>query len=154
MYAEFVKTRERYQKVVTKPVAMVIAALRVMREAKSVRLRWNGKERDVALLFVGNSRYEPSGFAPSMRPWLDDGLLDVRILEYRNGWQRLKVLGCILTGKLARSGAYHEMKVPRLTLESVDGPITVTRDGEVGERTQRLDLRVDYQGLTVFAPRV
>lgn len=152
-YTTFVRIRERYQKAMPKPAAMVLASLAILRRRSSVTLTWEGRTREVALAFFGNSRYLPSGFAPAARPWMDDGLIDIRLLERRQGLAMVWPMICLVTGQLARSGAYHEMAVPRMRLAS-DRPLTVARDGELGEATETLDLRSDFRALTVYSPLV
>ena len=46
-----------------------------------VRITYDNKTLQTSLFFLGNSIYLPSGFAPSRRTRMDDGLIDVRILE-------------------------------------------------------------------------
>lgn len=62
------------------------------------------------------------------------------------------MLGAFLTGQLARNKRYHELSAADLSVEVLSGPTRVARDGELGEFTDRLDIRVDRRALTVFRP--
>lgn len=150
-YTQFVRIRERLQASMPKPLAMIVASLVTLRRGRSVRLSWNGMDKDISLAFFGNAQYLPPGFAPAARPRIDDGLIDVRLLEERRGLKLLWIIACVAVGRLRGSGAYWELSVPELTLHA-DRPVTIARDGELGERTTELRLHVDPQALTVLSP--
>ena len=107
---------------------------------------------DASLFLVGNSIYQPTGFLPTRRVRLDDGLLDVRILETGHRWATLRLLGSLAVGRLERSHLYHEMQVPEFRFTAVDGPVAVSHDGEVEESYDHAEFRVDYRALKVFRP--
>jgi diacylglycerol kinase family enzyme len=69
-----------------------------------------------ALFFLGNSTYLLAGFAPTRRKRLDDGLIDVRILETGRSLSKLRVMTSIMFGRLARSPLYHEHHGGRVQL--------------------------------------
>lgn len=149
-YSDFVAARERVEKVVGKPLAACYAALRTMRTRTSVTLRIDGRTHRATLVFIGNCRYQPSGFAPAFRDRLDDGLLDVRILDLPRGRGRLSVLAALATGRLAENRHYHQYTGAELTIELVSGPAQVARDGELGEDCDELRLRAVRRALTVY----
>ena len=60
---------------------MVVALWGVLRHSQPVDLELDGERRKVWMIFIGNCRYEPSGFTPSWRERLDDGELDIRIID-------------------------------------------------------------------------
>ena len=97
-----------------------------------VRIQYDNKTLQTSLFFVGNSVYLPSGFAPSRRTQMDDGLLDVRILETGRRFGRLRILVALALGRLTRSPLYHEMRVPEFAFTAVDGPTVLAHDGEIG----------------------
>ena len=80
-YPEFVRTRERLERKIGKPPAAAYAMLRTLRHEEPVRIRYDNKTLQTSLFFLGNSTYLPSGFAPAQRNRIDDGLIDVRMLE-------------------------------------------------------------------------
>lgn len=105
-----------------------------------------------SLFFLGNSVYLPSGFAPSRRGRLDDGLIDVRILETGRPFARLRIVTALALGRLTRSPLYHEMRVPEFRFKAVDGPTPLAHDGEVEMVLDEATFSVRYRGLPVFRP--
>ena len=151
-YPNFVRTRERLEHRIGKPLAGLYAMVRTLQRDQPVRIRYDGKTLQTSLLFLGNSVYLPSGFAPARRTRLDDGLIDVRILETGRPLAVWRILGALALGRLARSPLYHELRVPEFTVESVDGPTRVARDGEAGEECRRAHFAVRYRALSVYQP--
>ena len=152
-YPKFVRTREKLEHRVSKPVASVIAMIQTLRYDKPVRIRYDNKTIETSLFFLGNSTYIPSGFAPSRRTRMDDGLIDVRILETGPRLARLRILAALMLGRLERSKLYHERQAPEFTFTSLDGPIAIAHDGEVGSAHETASFSVRYRALPVFRPR-
>ena len=151
-YPLFVKTREKLEKKVGKPLAGVYAMLHTLRHDTPVRIRYDNKTLQTSLFFVGNSIYLPPGFAPSRRTRMDDGLIDVRFLETGRKFARTRILGALAFGRLPRSPLYHELQVPEFTFESLDGPIPIAHDGEIGHEFESVHFTSQYRGLPVFRP--
>ncbi|WP_197382902.1 bifunctional phosphatase PAP2/diacylglycerol kinase family protein [Mycolicibacterium mengxianglii] len=151
-YPMFVQTREKYERRVGKPLAGIYAMLYTLRHATPVRIRYDNKTIQTSLSFIGNSVYLPSGFAPARRTRMDDGLIDVRLLETGKRLSRTRILLALSLGRLTRSPLYHEMQVPEFTFESLDGPIPVARDGEVGDEFDKVRFTARYRALPVFRP--
>lgn len=149
-YSSFVERRQRNERRIGKPLAAAYAALRTMRTATGLRLRADDTLRLATFVFIGNGRYQPSGFVPSFRERLDEGLLDVRILDLPHGIGRLGVLAALATGQLGRNRHYHETTASELTIELLSGADRLARDGELGEQADTLRLRVDRRALTVY----
>jgi membrane-associated phospholipid phosphatase len=105
-----------------------------------------------SLFFVGNSLYLPSGFAPAIRTRMDDGLIDVRILETGRRLARTRILTALVLGRLVRSPLYHETQVPEFSFAAVDGPTVIAHDGEVGEEYDEASFTAQYRVLPVFRP--
>lgn len=157
VYTDFVTIRERYEHRVGKPFAAVIAAARTLGVAKAVRLRvrdLDGETVDArfSLLFRGNGRYEPRGFAPMHRASVDDGRLDLRLLGVSRRTSRARVILDLFSGRIERNRRYQQYSDAEYHLELPDGPYRIARDGELGEQIDRLDARVLPRALTVIAP--
>jgi undecaprenyl-diphosphatase len=152
-YPRFVRTRERLEHSIGKPLAAAYAMLHTLLHEKPVRICFDNKTVQTSLFFVGNSTYQPSGFAPAQRNRIDDGLIDVRILETGHRLSKLRIMTALMLGRLQRSRLYHEVHVPQFSFTCVDGPTAVAHDGEVSGRYQHVDLRVRYRELSVFGPR-
>ncbi|OMC28979.1 phosphoesterase [Mycobacterium sp. GA-1841] len=151
-YPRYVRTREKLEHRLGKRLAAVYALYLTLRRDKPVRIRYDDKTLETSLFFLGNSTYIPSGFAPSQRPRLDDGLLDVRILEAGRRFSRVRLATAVALGRLERSPLYHELRVPQFSFVAVDGPTTVAHDGEVGEALSEASFSVRYRALPVFRP--
>lgn len=162
-YTDFVSIRERYEHRIGKPLAALLAGVRTLRRRKSLLVRIDGVEKRVSLFFLGNGRYRPRGFAPLLRDDLDDGLIDLRMLDTSSRLARLSVLFAVLTGQLEHDRRYSERAVSEVTIELPDGPVRIARDGELGESSDRLHVRVASRradrlptpqrpGLTMYLP--
>lgn len=156
-YTDFVSIREKYERKIGKPLAAVVAAIRTLGVAKAVRVRvddLDGEKRDArfSLLFIGNGRYEPRGFAPVHRATLDDGKLDLRVLGVTRVRSRLRVFLDLFTGRIADNRRYQQYSDAEYDLELPDGPYRIARDGELGEEISRLSARVLPRALTVIVP--
>ncbi|BBZ79121.1 phosphoesterase [Mycolicibacterium anyangense] len=151
-YPQFVRTREKLEHKIGKPLAGLYAMLHTLRSEKPVRIRYDNKTLETSLFFLGNSVYLPSGFAPARRTRMDDGLIDIRILETGRRLSRLRILAALALGRLERSPLYHEMQVPEFSFEAVDGPTPIARDGEVGSTYDKASFTARYRVLPVFRP--
>ena len=151
-YPQFVRTREKLEHRIGKPLAGVYALFHTLRRSQPVRITYDNKTLQTSLFFLGNSTYLPSGFAPSIRTRMDDGLIDVRILETGRPFSRVRSLTSLALGRLERSPLYHELRVPEFSFAAVDGPTVVARDGEVGSEYGKATFSVRYRALPVFRP--
>ncbi len=150
-YPRFVRTRERLERKIGKPAAAAYAMLHTMRHEEPVRIRFDNKTMQTSLFFLGNSTYSPSGFAPAQRNRLDDGLIDVRILEIGPRLSKIRVMTALMLGRLERSRLYHEYHVPEFGFSCVDGPTHVAHDGDVDGLYDRATFAVRYRVLPVFS---
>jgi diacylglycerol kinase family enzyme/membrane-associated phospholipid phosphatase len=151
-YPTFVQTRERLEHKISKPLATLYATMHTLRRGVPVRIQYDNKTVQTSLFFIGNSTYLPSGFAPSRRTRIDDGLIDVRILETGRRLARLRIMAALVLGRLERSPLYHERQVPEFTFKTLDGPTPIAHDGEVGAEHEAVSFSVKYRALTVFCP--
>jgi undecaprenyl-diphosphatase len=151
-YPTFVQTRERLEHKIGKPLAGLYAMLHTLERDEPVRITYDNKTLQTSLFFIGNSTYLPSGFAPSRRTRMDDGLLDVRILETGRRFSTVRIVAALALGRLERSPLYHELRVPEFTFKSMDGPTVLAHDGEVGTEVTEASFNVRYRVLPVFRP--
>lgn len=130
-YSELVDERERLESRLGKWPAMIVALVRVLRRGRRFEIALDGDERTVWMVFFGNSAYEPAGFAPSTRPDLVDGLLDVRLVDASRPLSRARLIAALLLGALARSRVYERRLVNRVTVRCDDSEGTrLAADGE------------------------
>ena len=151
-YPRFVRIRERLEHKIGKPLAGLYAMFHTLRRDQPVRITYDNKTLQTSLVFIGNSTYLPSGFAPSRRTKMDDGLIDVRILETGRRLSTLRIVSSLALGRLERSPLYHEMRVPEFAFSAVDGPTVLAHDGEIGTRCTEASFSVNYRALPVFRP--
>jgi diacylglycerol kinase family enzyme len=154
LYPELVGQRERLAERWGKWPGAAVALLRVLRTATPIELSVNGRPRRLWLLFVGNGRYVPEGFAPAFRPRLDDALLDLRLVDGDHTLARTRVIASALVGGLRRSRVYSAEQVPWVQLEGLTGADTLAYDGEVVPTPDRLRLEKEDRALIVYRPAV
>ncbi|CAJ1586191.1 bifunctional phosphatase PAP2/diacylglycerol kinase family protein [[Mycobacterium] wendilense] len=150
-YPLFVQTREKLERRLGKKVAGAYAMLHTLRHGEPVQISYDNKTLQTSLFFLGNSVYLPTGFAPSRRTRMDDGLIDVRILETGRRFARTRILTALALGRLERSPLYHEIQAPEFSFRS-DEPTPVARDGEVGDEIDHASFTSLYRVLPVFRP--
>ncbi|MGQ0623881.1 MAG: bifunctional phosphatase PAP2/diacylglycerol kinase family protein [Sporichthyaceae bacterium] len=132
-YAQIVTAREQLEERLGKWPAMVVALARILHRSEPVEVFIDGEHHRLWLLFVGNCRYAPPGFAPSWRDCLDDGLLDVRGVDATRPLSRTRLVLAVLTGRLANTPVFTARTVSRLSVTAAGVPLPLARDGEVGE---------------------
>lgn len=151
-YTTMLELRAQLQKRIGRwPAHFAAVALAVFR-AQPLELTIDGDKRSAWMVFIGNGRHEPSGFAPSWRPDLDDGLLDVRILSGDHPFARVRLLLSILTGRLTRSVAYEQRCVSELRVETQRDSLTLARDGDSFEGPGSFTVCKRPRSLVVYAP--
>ena len=151
-YVDLVDMRERLEKRIGKWPAVVVALARVLRGARPVELEIDGDRRRIWMVFIGNCRYEPPGFTPSWRERLDDGYLDVRIVDGSRPWSRARLLLSVVTGRLGRCGAYDQRYVQKLEVKSLEGRLRLARDGETFDGPEEFAISKADEPLLVYVP--
>jgi diacylglycerol kinase family enzyme/membrane-associated phospholipid phosphatase len=132
VYVDLVHARERFEKKIGKWPALLVALIHVLRNSRPQDVFVDGRKRRLWLLFAGNCCYAPQGFAPSYRPDLADGRLDIRVIDAKPPLARLRLLGAVFTGTLSRSRVYRAWTADAVDLAAIDGsPLRVSLDGEV-----------------------
>ena len=150
-YAELVDARERLEDRFGKWPALVAALVKVLREREPVEVDIDGRARRIWAIFIGNCRYRPAGFAPAYRPSLDDGLLDVRIVDAEPRFARTRLTLAVLTGTLARSAVYEQRFARELRVRATE-PVRLARDGETCDGSREFVVRKRPRSLRVYVP--
>ena len=154
VYPELVKEREKYENKLGKWPAMALATVRIMRRAQAVAVKVDGEDRNLWTLFAGNGHYHPAGFAPTWRERMDDGCIDVRLIDADSPLARTRLTLAVMTGLLGRSRVYEQRVVGRLPVTSRQGGLRLARDGEVEEGPGHLMLRAAGKSLVVYRPHI
>jgi undecaprenyl-diphosphatase len=151
-YTDLVDARAKLENRIGKWPAMVVALVRVLRTSSPCELEIDGRRRKVWMAFIGNCRYHPSGFAPSWRERLDDGTLDVRLVDGSSPFGRTRLVLALLTGRLGRSKVYEQRSAIRVEVRSLDGPLRLAADGETFDGSERFMIEKDGTQLAVYSP--
>ena len=151
-YVDLVDAREKLEDRIGKWPAVVVALVGVLRGARPIELELDGERRKVWMVFIGNCRYHPSGFAPSWRERLDDGQLDIRIIDGTRPWSRARLLLSVVTGRLARCGAYEQRYVRSIEVKSLEGRLRLARDGETFDGPEEFIIAKADDPLRVYVP--
>jgi diacylglycerol kinase family enzyme/membrane-associated phospholipid phosphatase len=152
-YPDMVRLREQLQDKWGKWPAAAIALARVLRTSRPMRVELNGERQLIWMLFVGNGPYRPKGFAPTMRPALDAGLMDVRYIRADTRFSRARFFLGALLGSLHRSRTYQHLETRWLDVRLLDGAVAIATDGEVGPTGSTFAFRSRPAALAVYRPR-
>jgi undecaprenyl-diphosphatase len=151
VYPDLVRRRERWERWFGKWGALALALVSTLRSADPVQVTVGGDERRLWLLFGGNGRYHPPGFAPSWRERLDSAVVDVRMVDADRPLARLRLIAAVMSGRLGRCRVYEERTVDRLEVRLPSGQ-RMARDGEIHDAPRRLVLRPARRRLVVYRP--
>ena len=152
-YVELVDAREELEGRIGKWPALAVAVVRVLRHGSPVAVELDGRPRTLWLAFIGNCRYLPDGMAPTWRERLDDGQLDVRVVDAAHPFCRTRLVLALLTGTLRRSRVFETWRTTTLTVASADGPVRLARDGETFDGADSFEIAKDGVRVAVFTPR-
>jgi diacylglycerol kinase family enzyme len=152
-YVELVDARERLEGRIGKWPALAVALVRVLRHGTPVEVEIDGEPRSLWLVFVGNCRYLPDGMAPTWRERLDDGQIDVRLVDASHPFCRTRLVVAALTGTLRRSRVFETWQTTSVHVRSSDGPLRLARDGETFDGAEAFEIAKDGTRLAVFTPR-
>jgi diacylglycerol kinase family enzyme len=151
-YTQVVDARERLQPRIGKWAALVVALARELPRLDPLHLEIDGRSETVWLGWIGNGAYAPTGFAPSWREELHDGLLDVRLVLGDRRFARLRLVADVLAGRLLRCPVYREERVESLDVVSRDGRLRLAVDGETFDGAARIHVGKLRCALTVAVP--
>ncbi|MEU5805661.1 phosphatase PAP2 family protein [Streptomyces sp. NPDC047718] len=148
-YPELLRYRMRWQPRIGYLPAAVLAAWRVLRTQRPVRLRLAGRPRSVWLLFAGNGTYHGTGATPRRRNGLGETLLDVRIV-HGGGRPGLRLLAAAFAGPLSRSPVHSATRLRSLHLGGIPAGTPLAYDGEYAPAPDSLVLDTLPGALTVY----
>ncbi len=151
-YPDMVRLREKLENRWGKWPAAAIALARVLRSSQPLHMTVDGEKHLVWLLFIGNGPYRPKGFAPTMRPRLDDGLLDVRYVRADTRLSRFRFFLGALLGSLEQSRTYKHREVASLDVVVHGSPISIATDGEVRGKSTHFTFRSRPAALAIYRP--
>ncbi|MEV5380805.1 phosphatase PAP2 family protein [Streptomyces nondiastaticus] len=148
-YPDLVRVRERWAPRTGAWPAGVLAAVHVLRTARPVSLRVDGKRRRLWMLFAGNCTYRGLGLAPVRRHDLADGVLDVRTVS-GGPLARTRLLAAALAGDLKHSPVLRAARLRNLRLSGIAEGTHLAYDGEVAPAPEALTLKKENEALVVY----
>ncbi|NKQ52161.1 phosphatase PAP2 family protein [Amycolatopsis sp. K13G38] len=152
LYTDLVRYREKWERRVGKWPAMVIGLVHLLRRAQPQHLVIDGRHRRVWMVFAGNGGYLPTGFAPANRPRLDDGRLDVRIIDAERPFCRTRVVLAMVTGTLRWCSPYENTFASTVEISAPEGDLRLTVDGEFARVAPEVTVCKLPRALTVYRP--
>lgn len=153
LYPNFVRRREQLQPALGKPLAGVVAMFRTFAAGTPTTLTVDGRLRRVWIAYVGRGRYYPRDHAPLLRPVMDDGVLDIRMITADESFARLRLLWSVLTGTLATSRITHLSEAREVRIEAGGAPMVLAVDGEALAGVRSVEYRVRPRALAYYSPR-
>ncbi|HSL09320.1 MAG TPA: phosphatase PAP2 family protein [Pseudonocardiaceae bacterium] len=149
-YSDLVRLREKWEGTWGKWPAFAAALVTTLRHAQPLRVKLDGKEQKLWLLFVGNGPYHPRGMVPAWRPQLDSGLLDIRYLRADRRFSRARAIIAIMLGALRHTRTYVQREAPSLDVELIGDHAMLATDGEVLDEAGRFTFRVTERPIAVY----
>ncbi|MDI3242041.1 phosphatase PAP2 family protein [Arthrobacter sp. AL08] len=152
LYPNLVRRRELLQPALGKPLAGIVAMFRTFAAGTPTSLVVDGVRHKVWILYIGRGRYYPRDHAPLVRPVLDDGVFDLRMITADESFARLRLLWAVLTGTVATSRITHLSEATRIRVEPVDSTMVLAVDGEVMPAVRTVEFSVRPGALTYYSP--
>ncbi|GGQ40176.1 MULTISPECIES: bifunctional phosphatase PAP2/diacylglycerol kinase family protein [Streptomyces] len=150
-YPELLRHRLRWGPRIGGGPAALLAAWKVLRAERPVRLSLAGRRRSVWLLFAGNGTYHGTGPTPGRRDGLGEGLLDLRLV-HGGGRPGPRLLAAAFAGPLSRSPVHAATHLRSLRIGSVPAGTPLAYDGEYAKAPRELVLDALPDALTVYRP--
>jgi diacylglycerol kinase family enzyme len=152
IYPKIVIRREVHQRRLRKGVANVVAAYEQLRLGERVDVEVDGVTCRAWMVFVGNGTYGEGLLDLADRESVDDGLLDVRVVRADRPWSRLRIVGALLLGRLARSPLVLQWRTAATVVNLNRTRVEVALDGEVELLAPPLRFRCRANQLRVLVP--
>jgi diacylglycerol kinase family enzyme/membrane-associated phospholipid phosphatase len=151
-HTELVDERRKLERWIGRWPAQVLAAVRTLVRTAPVDVLVNGERRSVWMAFIGNGTYHDAGIAPGWRHSLNDGTLDVRLLDAGRHRSRVRAVLALLLAAVRRSQGIHLLQSKQITLHPLGGTIKLTRDGERVESAGTIHAEMHPRALLVYVP--
>ncbi|MEC5180385.1 bifunctional phosphatase PAP2/diacylglycerol kinase family protein [Arthrobacter sp. CG_A4] len=152
LYPNLVRRRELLQPALGKPLAGVVAMLRTFAAGTPTALIVDGVRHKLWIMYIGRGRYYPRDHAPLVRPVLDDGVFDLRMITADESFARLRLLWSVLTGTVATSRITHLSESSTIRVEPGGTTMVLAVDGEVMPGVRSVEFTVKPGALTYYSP--
>lgn len=152
LYPNLVRRREQLQPALGKPLAGVVAMFRTFAVEKPITIVVDGVRHKVWIMYLGRGRYYPRDHAPLLRPVLDDGVLDVRMISADESFARVRMLWSVLTGTVGTSRLTHLREATHVRIEAGSAPMVLAVDGETVPGVRVAEFSLKLGALTYYSP--
>lgn len=152
VYPNLVRRREHLQPALGKPLAGVVAMFRTFAAGRPTYLTVDGVRHKIWIMYLGRGRYYPRDHAPLIRPLMDDGVLDVRMITADESFARLRLLWSVLTGTVATSRITHLSEASSVRVESGRLPLVLAVDGEAHAGIRAVEFSIRPRALRYYTP--
>ncbi len=152
LYPHLVADREKLEGRIGKWPAALWCLLRLLITGRPTEVEVDGRLRRVWLLFFGNGIYRNEGLAPHRRTGLDNGKLDVRLVDAEVAWARTRLVASVLSGRLGQCRAYERWTAEQVEIRSLEGPLRIAQDGETWTGPEEFAVRTRPRALVVMQP--
>ena len=136
--------------------AMLTATLTMLKRYPTVHVRINSPtvafERDTPFVFVGNNRYEVSGYLLGQRQALDRRELALYFTNRTGRFGLFRLALRALVGHLNQDKDFNELAVDQVWIDARRHHLSVAIDGEVIRMTPPLHYQIRPGALKVLAP--
>jgi len=149
-YPELVLLRERLEDRLGKWPAAAVALAVILARTTPANVSIDGRRRRIWLLFAGNCCYTESGPGPISRRRLDDGNLDLRLLDADRRWSRIRLVAAVVARRIDSCRVLERSAAQHVRVRAED-PIPVARDGEADDPVPGFDW-IKVGRLRVYAP--
>jgi diacylglycerol kinase family enzyme len=119
----------------------------------SIEVEGKKLERKTAFLFVGNNKYEITGFRIGARRRLDTGKLGLYLTHRAGRWGLIRLALRALLARLNQEKDFEEYLVPEAFIDARRKVVLVAADGEVKWMESPLHYRSRPGALRVIVPR-
>jgi len=151
-YPSLVVEREGHERRLPKRLASVVAAWNQLRRGHRIMVDVDGVPCRVWAVFIGNNCYGETLRDLMGRERLDEGVLDLRLAHARGRLSRLRIVGSVLFGRVARSPLIERRTVSSVVIDA-HRPIDVAIDGEVVTMSSPIHYSSCPRVLRVLVPR-
>lgn len=152
VYPNLVRRREHLQPALGKPLAGIVAMFRTFAAGRPTFLTADGERHKLWIMYLGRGRYYPRDHAPLVRPVMDDGVLDVRMITADESFARLRLLWSALTGTVATSRITHLSEATTLKVECGRAPLVLAVDGEAHSNIRNVEFSIRPRALKYYTP--
>lgn len=152
LYPDMVRRRELLQPALGKPIAAFVAMIRTFAGATPTALDVDGRRHKLWIMYVGRGRFYPRDHAPLVRPLLDDGVFDIRMITADEAFARLRLLGSVLTRTVATSRVTHVSESTGVRVAAGGDPLVLAVDGEALAGVRAVEFRLEPLKLTYYCP--